>query len=160
MKVLKKAAIIKNTSSKYVMAERRVLEAVRHHPFLTTLHYAFQSDSKLYLALDYVCRGDLFTHYNSRKLAETDIKFYIGETILALEYLHKMGIIHRDVKLENILLDFDRHAILSDFSLSRMFFPHEKHRAHAVCGTFTYMAPEVIAGQVIVILQMAVVVKL
>lgn len=53
MKVIKKTAIIKNNSSKYVMAERRVLEAVRHHPFLTTLHYAFQSDSKLYLALEF-----------------------------------------------------------------------------------------------------------
>jgi serine/threonine protein kinase len=126
------------------MTERRVLEAVRHHPFLTTLHYAFQTDSKLYLALDYGCGGDLWTNFKGRKLAEYDVRFYIGEIIVALEYLHKMGIIHRDVKLQNILLDLHGHAVLSDFGLSKMFLPHEKHKAYSWCGTLKYMAPEVI----------------
>jgi serine/threonine protein kinase len=144
MKVLRKASIIEDEVIQYTMTERNVLEAVRHHPFLTTLHYAFQTDSKLYLALDYVCGGDLLTHSYGRKLGDDDVRFYIGETILALEYLHKMGIIHRDVKLENILLDLDGHAVLSDFGLSRMFLPNELRKTYSRCGTLKYMAPEVI----------------
>jgi ribosomal protein S6 kinase alpha-5 len=126
------------------MPECHVLEVVHQHPFLTTLHYTFQNDSKLYLALNYVCGGDLFTHSNGRKLAEGEVKFYIGETILTLEYFDKMGIIHCDVKLENILLDSDGHAILSDFGLSRMFLPYETYKAYSRYGTWKYMAPEVI----------------
>jgi serine/threonine protein kinase len=146
MKVLKKASIIEEDVSQYIMTERRVLEVVRQHPFLTNLHYAFQTDSKLYLALDYICGGDLLTHSYGRKLAYDEVRFYIGETILALEYLHKMGIIHRDVKLENILLDLHGHAVLSDFGLSRMFLPNELRKTYSRCGTLKYMAPEVIVG--------------
>jgi serine/threonine protein kinase len=144
MKVLKKAHIIQDDAIYYTMTERSVLEAVGQHPFLTTLHYAFQTDSKLYLALDYVCGGDLLNHVYGRKLTEDDVRFYIGETILALEYLHKLGIIHRDVKLENILLDSKGHAVLSDFGLSRMFLPHEVRKTRSRCGTLYYMAPEVV----------------
>jgi ribosomal protein S6 kinase alpha-5 len=68
----------------------------------------------------------------------------ISETILALEHLHKLGIIHHDVKLENILLDLEGHVVLSDVGISKIFPPHEKHQAYSGCGTVTYMAPEVV----------------
>jgi serine/threonine protein kinase len=143
MKVLAKASIIKKNVIQGTITERQILEAVGHHPFITTLHYAFQTDSKLCLVLDYMCGGDLYTASLNRKFDESEVRFYIGEIILALEYLHKLGIIHRDVKLENILLDSEGHAVLSDFGLSRKFLPHEKHKAHSQCGTVSYMAPEV-----------------
>jgi ribosomal protein S6 kinase alpha-5 len=144
MKVLEKAMIIQDDATDCAMTERRVLEAVRHHPFLITLHFAFQTDSKLYLVLDYMCRGDLLAHSLRRRFTEDEVRIYIGETILALQHLHKLGIIHRDVKLENILLDFQGHAVLSDFGLSRIFLPHQKNRAHSMCGTLWYMAPEMV----------------
>jgi serine/threonine protein kinase len=144
MKVLEKSWIIQEDVTECAMTERRVLEAVRHHPFLITLHYAFQTDSKLYLVLDYMSGGDLATISNDRKFTEDEVKIYIGETILALEHLHKLGIVHRDVKLENILLDLDGHAVLSDFGLSRMFSPHEKNQTYSSCGTLCYMAPEMV----------------
>jgi ribosomal protein S6 kinase alpha-5 len=144
MKVLEKASVVQENITEYAIIERQVLEAVRHHPFLNTLHYAFQTDSKLYLVLEYMDGGDLLTHFYGRKLPDDDVRFYIAETILALEHLHKLGIIHRDVKLENILLDLQGHVVLSDFGLSRMFLPHEKHQAYSRCGTLKYMAPELI----------------
>ncbi|KAM7289668.1 ribosomal protein S6 kinase alpha-5 isoform X2, partial [Ixodes scapularis] len=128
MKVLKKASIVqKQKTLEHTRTERQVLEAIRQSPFLVTLHYAFQTDAKLHLILDYVSGGELFTHlYQRDHFTEPEVKIYIGEIILALEHLHKLGIIYRDIKLENILLDSQGHIVLTDFGLSKEFLPHEK----------------------------------
>ncbi|CAM1309640.1 RPS6KA5 (predicted) [Pycnogonum litorale] len=149
MKVLKKATIVQKPKTKeHTKTERQVLEAVRDSPFLVTLHYAFQTDAKLHLILDYVNGGEMFTHLLNRdKFKEDEVKLYIAEIVLAIEQLHKLGIIYRDIKLENILLDSEGHIILTDFGLSKEFLPHEENqRAFSTCGTIDYMAPEVVSG--------------
>ncbi|XP_075987788.1 ribosomal protein S6 kinase alpha-5-like [Anticarsia gemmatalis] len=145
MKVLKKASIVqKLKTAEHTRTERQVLEAVRACPFLVTLHYAFQTDAKLHLILDYVAGGELFTHlYQREHFNENEVRIYIAEIILALEQLHKLGIIYRDIKLENILLDGEGHIVLTDFGLSKEFCGGES-RAYSFCGTIEYMAPEVV----------------
>ncbi|XP_022828431.1 ribosomal protein S6 kinase beta-like, partial [Spodoptera litura] len=145
MKVLKKASIVqKLKTAEHTRTERQVLEAVRACPFLVTLHYAFQTDAKLHLILDYVAGGELFTHlYQREHFSENEVRIYIAEIILALEQLHKLGIIYRDIKLENILLDAEGHIVLTDFGLSKEFCGGES-RAYSFCGTIEYMAPEVV----------------
>ncbi|XP_063705272.1 ribosomal protein S6 kinase alpha-5-like [Culicoides brevitarsis] len=146
MKVIKKAAIIqKKKTAEHIRAERQVLEAVRKCPFLITMHYAFQTESKLHLVLDYMNGGELFTHlFQREQFSEDEVRVYVAEIVLALEQLHKLGIIYRDIKLENILLDRDGHIVITDFGLSKELTPDTNGRAHSFCGTLEYMAPEVV----------------
>ncbi|CAF1659031.1 unnamed protein product, partial [Adineta ricciae] len=138
----------KAKTAEHIKTERQVLEAIRQIPFLVSLHYAFQSDAKLHLVMDYVSGGELFTHLNKRQyFTEQDAKIYIAELALALGQLHKIGIIYRDIKLENILLDNDGHIVLADFGLSKEFRPDDADkRTYSFCGTIEYMAPEVVKG--------------
>uniref|UniRef100_A0A674EKU6 non-specific serine/threonine protein kinase n=1 Tax=Salmo trutta TaxID=8032 RepID=A0A674EKU6_SALTR len=146
MKVLKKATIIqKAKTAEHTRTERQVLEHIRQSPFLVTLHYAFQTDTKLHLILDYVNGGELFTHLVQRvRFKEQEVALYSGEIVLALEHLHQLGIVYRDLKLENILMDSSGHIVLTDFGLSKEF--DELERAYSVCGTIEYMAPEIAEG--------------
>ncbi|XP_076833623.1 ribosomal protein S6 kinase alpha-5 isoform X1 [Brachyhypopomus gauderio] len=146
MKVLKKATIVqKAKTAEHTRTERQVLEHIRQSPFLVTLHYAFQTDTKLHLILDYVNGGELFTHLVQRvRFKEQEVALYSGEIVLALEHLHQLGVVYRDLKLENILLDSNGHIVLTDFGLSKEF--DEVERAYSVCGTIEYMAPEIVEG--------------
>jgi ribosomal protein S6 kinase alpha-5 len=149
MKVSEKAWIIKNNFVKETMTERRILATIRDHPFVINLHYAFETGSKLCLVLDYMSGGNLGIATLGRKLDEDDVRVYIGEITLAVEGLHELGIIHRDLSLENVLLDSRGHAVISDFGLSRIFLPQEKKRTYTWCGRVKYMAPEVLVGNAV-----------
>lgn len=93
MKVLHKEKVAQKAKTlDHTKTERKVLEAIRNQPFLVTMHYAFQTKSKLHLILDYVNGGELFTHlYQRDHFNENHVKIYIGELILALERLHKVS---------------------------------------------------------------------
>uniref|UniRef100_A0A452T665 non-specific serine/threonine protein kinase n=1 Tax=Ursus maritimus TaxID=29073 RepID=A0A452T665_URSMA len=149
MKVLRKAALVQRAKTQeHTRTERSVLELVRQAPFLVTLHYAFQTDAKLHLILDYVSGGEMFTHlYQRQHFKEAEVRVYGGEIVLALEHLHKLGIIYRDLKLENVLLDSEGHIVLTDFGLSKEFLTEEKERTFSFCGTIEYMAPEIIRSK-------------
>ncbi|CAB3362156.1 Hypothetical predicted protein [Cloeon dipterum] len=140
MKVLKKATL-KVRDRVRTKVERNILVDVRH-PFIVRLHYAFQTEGKLYLILDFLRGGDLFTRLSKEVMfTEEDVKFYLAELALALDHLHSIGIIYRDLKPENILLDADGHISLTDFGLSKQPVDDQ---AFSFCGTVEYMAPEVV----------------
>ncbi|XP_057633617.1 ribosomal protein S6 kinase alpha-4 isoform X3 [Chionomys nivalis] len=97
---------------------------------------------------DYVSGGEMFTHlYQRQYFKEAEVRVYGGEIVLALEHLHKLGIIYRDLKLENVLLDSEGHIVLTDFGLSKEFLTEEKERTFSFCGTIEYMAPEIIRSK-------------
>ncbi|KAJ2546249.1 hypothetical protein EV175_005671, partial [Coemansia sp. RSA 1933] len=94
-----------------VMSERKVLERTVEHPFLVGLQCAFQTKDKLFFCLDYVNGGELFFHLQrERRFSENRARFYAAEITCALEYLHSMGVVYRDLKPENCLLDADGHV--------------------------------------------------
>jgi len=144
MKVLKKATIVRNSKdTAHTKAERNILEAVKH-PFIVDLLYAFQTKGKLYLILEYLSGGELFMHLEREGIFMEDTAcFYVAEITLALEHLHRQGIIYRDLKPENILLDSAGHVKLTDFGLCKESID-ETTMTHTFCGTIEYMAPEIL----------------
>uniref|UniRef100_A0A452RZ76 Ribosomal protein S6 kinase A6 n=1 Tax=Ursus americanus TaxID=9643 RepID=A0A452RZ76_URSAM len=121
MKVLKKASLKVRDRVRTKM-ERDILVEV-NHPFIVKLHYAFQTEGKLYLILDFLRGGDVFTRLSKEVLfTEEDVKFYLAELALALDHLHQLGIVYRDLKPENILLDEIGHIKLTGMQIF-LFYP-------------------------------------
>jgi len=144
LKVLIKAAIIERNQVEHTVAEREILEMI-DHPFLMKMHWAFQTEHKLYFVMDFLRGGELFFHLkNERRFAEPRARFYTSEILMALGELHRNHIIYRDLKPENILLDNQGHVRLTDFGLSKRY--SEGEQAMTFCGTPEYLAPEVVLG--------------
>lgn len=100
--------------------ERIILEHIES-PFIVKLHFAFQTPERLYFVMDFLNGGELFYHLRKETLFEENrARFYVVEMVLALEVLHKNGIIYRDLKPENVLLDSVGHIKLTDFGLSKL----------------------------------------
>jgi len=147
MKVLDKKHILENNEVEHTLAEKNILQQIRH-PFLMNLHYSFQTDDKLYFILDYVNGGEMFFHLQrEKKFSEERVRFYAAEILLALEHLHKNGIIYRDLKPENLLLTDEGHICLTDFGLCKEGIREETDRTVTFCGTPEYLAPEVLKGK-------------
>ncbi|KAI4215235.1 MAG: hypothetical protein LQ351_002131 [Letrouitia transgressa] len=125
--------------------ERAILESVNRHPFVVKLYYAFQDQEKLYLILEYAQGGELFTRMlTERMFPEDAAAFYMAEMVSAIDHLHNtVGVIYRDLKPENCLLDAEGHLLLTDFGLSKVAVDGE-YQCRSMTGTLEYMAPEVL----------------
>jgi serum/glucocorticoid-regulated kinase 2 len=126
------------------LKERLILQEI-DHPFIVHLHYSFQEDGYVYMILDLLAGGELFTYIeNHAPLPEETGKYYAAEVATALGYLHSRNIIYRDLKPENVVFDQDGHACLTDFGLAKA----NVYEANAVtyCGTNEYLAPELLKG--------------
>lgn len=135
LKVLKKDNIIKRNQVEHTKTERSVLGYVQH-PFIVGMNMAFQSKEKLYFVLDYCAGGELFFHLGKEgKFQEPRARFYAAEIILAISYVHSLGIIYRDLKPENVLLDSHGHIRLTDFGLSKEGISNSSSGANSFCGT-------------------------
>ena len=146
MKVLSKDRIMGQNLMKYAMAERNVL-SLTNHPFIVKLNFAFQTNHKLFLILDYCPGGDLSKHLQyEKRFTEERARFYLCEIILALEDLHRRDIIFRDLKPDNVVLDNEGHAKLTDFGLSKEGV-YDSQCAKSFCGSIAYLAPEMLKKQ-------------
>ena len=145
MKILRKSHLSKKRQIERTKTERKVLSIV-DHPFIMKLYFAFQTEDKLFFVLEYCSGGELFFHLSRyRRFPERVARFYASELLLALGHLHRRRIIFRDLKPENILLDAAGHVKLGDFGLSKDGISDPCEGATSYCGTFEYMAPEVIS---------------
>ena len=145
LKVLKKDYIISKNQVEHTKTERSVLGYI-HHPYIVGLTMAFQTPDKLFFVLDYCAGGELFFHLGKvGRFPEDRAKFYAAQITLALEYVHSLDIVYRDLKPENVLLDAAGNIRLTDFGLSKEGVSDHSSGASSFCGTPEYIAPEVLA---------------
>ncbi|KAK3009810.1 hypothetical protein RJ639_013935 [Escallonia herrerae] len=120
IKVLRKADMIRKNAVESILAERDILISVRN-PFVVRFFYSFTCRENLYLVMEYLNGGDLFSLLRNLGCLEEDMaRIYIAELVLALEYLHSLNVIHRDLKPDNLLIGPDGHIKLTDFGLSKV----------------------------------------
>lgn len=144
MKTLSKRKILGQNLVRYAKTERDVLSYMRH-PFIVNLNYAFQTRTKLFLILEFCPGGDLGKIIvQERRFTEDRARLYIAEVLLALQDLHKRDIIYRDLKPDNVVLDDDGHALLTDFGLSKEGVLEVSKGAKSFCGSIAYLAPEML----------------
>lgn len=145
IKILNKKELVDNAQVEHTLTEKTVLQHA-NHPFLVGLNYAFQTDNKLYFVLDFMKGGELYTHLkNARTFPEPQVRFYAACITLGLGHLHNKGYVYRDLKLENVLLNDQGYACLTDFGLSK--FLDSDQKAITFCGTSEYVSPELILGK-------------
>uniref|UniRef100_A0A0N5C7G8 Protein kinase C-like 3 n=1 Tax=Strongyloides papillosus TaxID=174720 RepID=A0A0N5C7G8_STREA len=147
IKIIKKQMFNDDEDIDWVQTEKTVFETASNHPFLVGLHSCFQTDSRLFFVIEFVPGGDLMYHMQRhRKLPEDHARFYSAEIILALHFLHTSGIIYRDLKLDNVLIDSTGHIKLTDYGMCKENIgPGD--RTNTFCGTPNYIAPEILRGE-------------
>ncbi|XP_044276027.1 serine/threonine-protein kinase 32C [Varanus komodoensis] len=141
MKYMNKQQCIERDEVRNVFRELEILQEIEH-VFLVNLWYSFQDEEDMFMVVDLLLGGDLRYHLQQNvQFTEETVKLYICEMASALDYLRSQHIIHRDVKPDNILLDEQGHAHLTDFNIATII--RDGERATALAGTKPYMAPEI-----------------
>ncbi|CAN1265697.1 Probable serine/threonine protein kinase IREH1 [Linum perenne] len=175
IKVLKKADMIRKNAVESILAERDILISVRN-PFVVRFFYSFTCRENLYLVMEYLNGGDLYSLLRNMGCLDEDVaRVYIAEVVLALEYLHSLRVVHRDLKPDNLLIAHDGHIKLTDFGLSKVGLinstddlsgpaaggtsmlvddepelstsnQQERRKKRSAVGTPDYLAPEILLG--------------
>ncbi|MCP9262591.1 Serine/threonine-protein kinase Genghis Khan [Dirofilaria immitis] len=145
MKILNKWEMLKRAETACFREERDVL-VHGDRRWITNLHFAFQDERNLYLIMDYYVGGDLLTLLSKFevRIPEDMARFYIAEMVLAIDSVHRLGYVHRDIKPDNVLLDINGHIRLADFGSCLKLLPDGTVHSNVAVGTPDYISPEIL----------------
>ena len=142
IKSLRKDVLVEAGQIENVKLEKEILLAC-DHPFLAGMEFVFQSDTRLYFVIEFLKGGELYKHFlKKRRFQEEEAKFYSIQIAMAIGHLHKQNILHRDLKLENIMINGDGYVKVIDFGLAKII--NDDSLAMSFCGTPEYLAPEMV----------------
>lgn len=143
LKILRIADVIRLKQVEHVKNEKNILASVRH-PFIVHMRWSHRDGQALYMLLEYVCGGELFSYLrHAGRFSPSAAAFYAAEIVSALEYLHLRHVVYRDLKPENLLLDREGHLKITDFGFAKRL----NDRTWTLCGTPEYLAPEIIQSK-------------
>lgn len=144
MKIMRKTEIVRLHQVDHIFSEKFLLSRL-NCPFIIRLYGTFQDQQNLFMLLEYAIGGELFTYLRrAGRFPLGTTKFYAAEIVLALEYMHNLNIVYRDLKPENLLLDSRGHIKIADFGFAKII---PDNKTWTLCGTPEYLAPEIILGR-------------
>lgn len=143
MKLLNKFEMLKRSDSAFYWEERFIMAHAKSE-WIVKLHFAFQDHKSLYMVMDFMPGGDFVNFIGNYDIPEDWACFYIAEVVLAVDSIHQMGFVHRDVKPDNLLLDRHGHLKLADFGSCMEMDADGLIRSDNAVGTPDYISPEVL----------------
>ena len=144
MKSLKKDVLLDEDQVQSTLLEKKILETIEH-PFLVGMVWCFQTEERIYFVMPFIRGGELFQHLKKERIFDEDkVRLYAAMIGLGLGHIHQHGIVYRDIKPENILMDEIGYLKIADFGMAKILTGDEK--ANSFCGTPEYLSPEVILG--------------
>jgi serine/threonine protein kinase len=145
VKSMKKHDIIKLKQVDHINSERSIMMQL-NHPFIVNMRSSFKDDRYIYIVMECVAGGELFTHLRrARRFSDEQAKFYAAQIAAVFQYMHGKNIAHRDLKPENILITKDGYCKLTDFGFAKVIPPGE--RTFTLCGTPEYLCPEILLNK-------------
>lgn len=144
LKIMAISEVIRLKQVEHVNNEKAILSTISH-PFIVSVSWTYHDNRFLYMLMEYVPGGELFTFLRTAHCFDNATAlFFASEIVMALDYLHSQNIVYRDMKPENILLDSRGHVKLTDFGFAKKLIDR---RTYTLCGTPEYLAPEIIQGR-------------
>ncbi|KAF5888651.1 NUAK family SNF1-like kinase 2, partial [Clarias magur] len=144
IKSIKKENIKDEQDLTHIRREIEIMSSL-NHPYIITIYEVFENKDKIVIVMEYASKGDLFDYISGRRVSEREARHIFRQIVSAVHYCHRNGIVHRDLKLENILLDANGDVKIADFGLSNLYRRDEYLQTY--CGSPLYASPEIVNGR-------------